>query len=231
MDTATGSDEAAVEAAAASDETDVEAAANGDDEAPTNDQAPGDDIFYILKIQPKRLFTQNLEHFQKIFFGRQNEYSWPKLSNFDDSLPIFVDLRIIFGHKSMIKRKINSIDNSSITFSLFIFKIPLLTFLYVHTCIEDEIGRDYSNDQPQDLEAENKKGKGMDDVKEKGEDEEEAEEAEEEEEKDSNEEGEAKEEAEAPASEAKAESEEVESGKRVCACNYRDNVLYRSIHP
>lgn len=128
----------------------------------------------------------------------------------------------------MIKRKINSIDNSSITFSLFIFKIPLLTFLYVHTCIEDEMGRDYSNDQPQDLEAENKKGKGMDDVKEKGEDEEEAEE---EEEKDSNEEGEAKEEAEAPASEAKAESEEVESGKRVCACNYRDNVLYRSIHP
>jgi len=104
LDTTTGSDEAAVEAAAASDETDVEAAANGDDEAPANDQAP------------------------------------------------------------------------------------------------DEMGRDYSNDQPQDLEAENKKGKGMDDVKEKGEDEEEAEEAEEEEEKDSNE-------------EAKAESEEVESGR------------------
>lgn len=34
LDTTTGSDEAAVEAAAASDETDVEAAANGDDEAP-----------------------------------------------------------------------------------------------------------------------------------------------------------------------------------------------------
>ena len=53
MDTTTGSDEAAVEAAAASDETDVEAAANGDDEAPTNDQAPGDDIFYILKFNRK----------------------------------------------------------------------------------------------------------------------------------------------------------------------------------
>merc|ERR1712130_269727 len=73
---------------------------------------------------------------------------------------------------------------------------------------QDEMDGDYSNDQPQDLEAENKKGKGMDDVKEKekeakeeGEDEEEAEEAEE-----------AEEEAEKPASEEKAESEEVESG-------------------